>query len=110
MATKHSAIYVGNTSVIELDGLADHEGNYENDATVTLESLADKESGAAVTGVSVPVTLNYVSGSNGKYQASVPPGIEITAGALYSAVVKAVSAGGLQAQWTETLVAKVREA
>lgn len=104
----YSALYVGNTSVIELDGLADLDGDYQNDATVTLESLTNKVTGAAVSGVTTPLTLSYVAGSDGQYQGTIPHDAAVVAGNVYLAVVLAISAAGQRARWTERLVARNR--
>lgn len=107
--SNHSALYVGNTSIIELDGLADQDGVYQNDATVTLETLVDKRTGAEVQGISLPLTLSYVSGSNGKYQGMIPHDADVTAGRVYIATILAISSAGQRAQWTETVLAQVRQ-
>lgn len=104
-----STLYVGNTSIIEVDGLADQDGAYQNDATVTLQSLVDKRTGVAVSGVTVPLTLSYVAASNGKYQGTILHDADVTAGRVYIATILAISSAGQRAQWTETLIAKVRQ-
>jgi len=105
----YSALYVGNTSIIELDGLADQDGVYQNDATVTLQSLVDKRTGVAVSGVTVPLTLSYVASSNGKYRGTIPHDVDVTAGRVYIATILAISSAGLRAQWAETVLAQVRQ-
>lgn len=104
----YSALYVGNTSIIELDGLADQDGVYQNDATVTLQSLVDKRTGVAVAGITVPLTLHYVASSNGRYRGTIPHDAAVTAGGVYIATILAISSAGQRAQWTETVLAQVR--
>ncbi len=106
---KHSTIYVGNTAIIQLDGLADSDGSYVNDATVTLQSLTDS-SGDAVPGLTTPLSMGYVASSNGKYQALIPHAVELIAGQVYVAMVRATSTEGWRAEWSETLLAKARTA
>lgn len=106
--SKHSFLYVGNTSIIEVDGLADQDGAYQNDAAVTLQSLVDKRTGVAVSGVTVPLTLSYVASSNGKYRGTIPHDADVTAGRVYIATILAISGAGQRAQWTETVLAQVR--
>ena|SRR5690554_6635024 len=108
MMSNYSALYVGNTSIIEVDGLADQDGAYQIDATVTLESLVDKRTGVAVSGVTVPLTLFYVASSNGKYQGTIPHDAGATAGRVYIATILAISSAGQRAQWTETVLGQVR--
>src|SRR5690606_34779862 len=105
----YSALYVGNTSIIELDGLADQDGAYQNDAAVTLQSLVDKRTGDAVSGVTVPLTLSYVASSNGKYQGTIPHDADVTAGRVYIATILAISSAGQKAEWTEGVVAQGRQ-
>ncbi|HEX7080062.1 MAG TPA: hypothetical protein VF329_03515 [Gammaproteobacteria bacterium] len=109
----HSTLYIGSTTVLELDGLAtgDADGNveaYQNNATVVLLALVDKRTGDPVSGVTVPMALAYVADSDGKYQGTIPGDAGITAGRVYLATVKAVSAAGQVAEWNETLIAEVR--
>lgn len=77
-----------NDMLVEVDGLQDSsDDSYLNAATVTA-TIKDAD-GVEVSGISLPITLSYVSSSNGKYQGvfdkllSLDPGdmgtIEITA-------------------------------
>lgn len=102
----HSIIYLNNSHTVRLDGLVDKDGSYVNDATVTLQSLLDK-SGNAVSGVTVPLTMSYVSGSNGRYEGALDESLSITAEQWYTATVRAVS-GSTQGQWKERLRAAIR--
>lgn len=104
-----SAIYVGNTAYAELDGLADQDGAYQNDAIVTLESLKDKLTGVEVAGLVFPIAMAYVAGSNGKYLGSINYAAEITAGRAYLAKVKAIATSGARAEWEETAIAYERQ-
>lgn len=107
---KHSELFVGNTAIVVVDGLADLDDEAQNDATVTLQSLVAKESGEAVTGVTVPLSLAYVAGSQGEYRGVIPHDAEIDPGTVYEATIRAVASSGVRAEWVETLVARRRAA
>lgn len=61
-----------------------------NDATVT-GALYDS-AGALVSGSSI--TLDYIAGSNGRYEGTLPYTISLTEGALYTAKATAISSVG----------------
>lgn len=106
--SSHSTVYVANSHIIRLDALRDQDGSYVNDATVTLQSLVDKD-GDAVSGVTVPLTMSYVSGSDGRYEGALDESLGISAERWYTATVRAVS-GSTQGQWQERLRSAVRRA
>lgn len=99
-------LYIGNDNEIELSGLADARGNYQNDATVTvtLKTLA----GANVTGQSWPTSMTYVTASDGVYRAVLDDGIGLSVNNSVRAHVD-VSAGGLTAHWEVPVRAVVRK-
>jgi hypothetical protein len=106
--TTHSTIYVGeNTHILEVVNLMDHLDAVQTDATVTVTAIVDS-AGSAVSGVTVPITLNHVSA--GLYRATLPHGGGFTAGRKYRATFKAVGSQGFRGEWVETLIAKVRAA
>lgn len=76
------------------DGLFDEEtGEPINNASVTLESVKDATSGAAVAGVTVPATLDYIDGSRGVYKGRIPAAASISDGQTVEAKFKAVVSG-----------------
>jgi len=106
----HSTIYIGNTHVVRLDKLRDELGFYINDAAVTLESLVDKQDNSAVSGLSVPVTMPYVSASDGRYELVLSHGVGIVAEHWYLADLLAVTTSGQRGRWTEQVFATARRA
>ena len=105
----HSTLYVGdNTHVVEVADLRDNAGVVETAATVTMTALVDKQTGAPVTGVTLPLSMPHVAA--GLYRATVPHGLSAVAGRTYLATIKAVGSQSFRAQWTETLVAEIRRA
>ena len=100
-------LYIDNTNSIWVKGLQNSvTGEYVNNATVTV-SLSDK-SGALVSGSSWPLTLAYVTGSDGFYQASLPASLNLVNTRYYVASVTADVAGEYQAAWDQTVVARQR--
>lgn len=99
-------LYIGNDCEIELYGLADARGSYQNDATVevTLKTL----SGVNVSGQSWPLTLAYVAGSDGVYRGVLQDTIDVSVNDALRAHVD-VSAGGLTAHWEKQVIAVVRK-
>ena len=105
----HSIIYVGNTHRIEVTGLKDADGAFQNDATVTLETLVDELTGTTISGVTLPLSLNYVTASNGDYNAPIPSDAGIVAPNSYIGTIKAIASGGEVGLWQETMIATIRE-
>jgi hypothetical protein len=107
--SSHSTLYVGdNTHVLELVDLQDNEGAVQTDATVQLTALVDAQTGAAVTGVTLPLSMPHVSG--GLYRAILPHGLSVRAGHIYSATIKALGTQSFRAEWVERLLAQERAA
>ena len=105
----HSIAYVGNTLVAEVAGLMDDDGDYQNDATVTLESVVDQK-GVAVSGITVPLAMNYVASSNGTYRATISKDAAFTAERWYVATFKAVASSGAVMVIEERVRAQKRRA
>ena len=60
-------IFEDNDMLVEIDGLQDSsDDSFLNAATITA-TIKDKD-GVAVIGQTLPISLSYVSSSNGKYQ------------------------------------------
>lgn len=93
--------YVGSTLQVQLDGLhlekdEDADGNpstYQNDATVTVEELKDT-AGNNVSGVTLPITLSYVTSSDGKYRGNIGYGAGLVVGTEYRCLVLVIASGG----------------
>lgn len=102
-------IFIGNTSSVQLNKLKSGvTGEYVNDAGVTM-TLKDSE-GNEVAGESWPVSLQYVTDSNGNYVGAFSHSIAVTDGEVYTAELQAVLSDGSRAFWTEPVTALVRSA
>lgn len=90
-------MFIGNSTVLKLEALR-FEGSttYIDDAVV--EATLTDTDGNDVTGENWPVTLDYISNSNGEYSYILPATIEITENELYYMTVVATS-GDNVAQW-----------
>lgn len=94
--------FVGSTNTVEIDGvhLRQNEdattgvpSSYDNAATVVLEDL-ETTAGVDVTGITFPVTLSYVTSSDGKYRGNFADTAGLTIGVEYRGIVKVTAATG----------------
>lgn len=79
-----------------------------NDATVQLLSVVNAASGAAVTGISLPLTLVYLAASNGVYKAKIPATAGYVESQFYTLAVRVTTPGGDQLTVYETVPAMRR--
>lgn len=115
---KRSIVPVGSTLAVRVSGLLDHLGQPQTDATVQVTALVDKNTGAAHSGVSLPLACNYVADwatrtdrdgrrvfdTDGNYEGLIPHTNGVTADTILYATVVATSAGGLVKTWREETV------
>ncbi len=99
----HSTLHKDTTGIARVLGLADDDGNFQNDATVTLIAFVNRLTGVAIAGVSLPLTLAYVAASNGNYEGAIPPTIATVIGEDCIATFKAVGTQTYEKQWKETV-------
>lgn len=106
MATK---LYIANDHVLELNGLKDAvTGSYINSATVT--AVLKDQVGNQVPGQTWPLTLSYVSGSNGIYRGTLENTLSLTPGVRYVAEITVSGAGIPDSQFVLNVVAAKRYA
>lgn len=100
-------LYLGNDSTIELAGLKNGlDDVYANTATVQV-TLKDS-AGVNVVGATWPLTMTYVTGSNGIYRATLDDALSLVRDARYTAIVTVDAGGGLKARWELECVCRVR--
>ena len=100
-------VLVNNDNVVELNGLRNPvTGEFLNAATVDI-TITDPD-GVEVTGETWPLTIPYVAASNGIYRVILDKVIDFIAGVRYTAVINAAESG-LDAKWTLTYLAQVRD-
>ena len=69
-----------------------------NTATVTL-NLFEADGVTLVTGAAFPLTVVYVTGSDGKYQATLPNELDLVAKTRYVAQTIADAGSGFHSEW-----------
>lgn len=84
-------IYLDNDALIFLDVLTDKDGNYINDATVeaTLYGSTDSEVGGATW----PLTLDYVAGSDGRYEKVLDKAVGVVLNEWYRLKIVVTASG-----------------
>lgn len=91
-------LYDGNSNIIKLNGLQNAEAEtYINTATVTV-TLVDL-SGNPISGETWPLTMDYVSGSNGNYKGILTSGLSLTSGQEVIAQISADGGAELDGYW-----------
>lgn len=100
-------IYDGSDTTIELVELRNGiTGEYIDAATVTVTVIDIND--AEVSGASWPITMTYVTASNGKYRATLPAALVLAKRARYTANVSVSAGAGLEAEWEVPLVCQQR--
>jgi len=100
-------LYDDNDMVIELRNLKDESaGTFVNNADVTV-TLKDS-SGVSVVGDTWPLSMPYVTSSNGVYRATLVDTLSVTPNASYTAIVSADGGVGKQGTWNVDVKCKTR--
>ena len=99
-------LYDDNDMVVESQVKNETEGTWINDADVTV-TLKDS-SGVNVTGDSWPLTMSYVTGSNGVYRATLVDTLSVTPNASYTALLSVDGGVGKQGTWNLNVNCKTR--
>ena len=100
--------FVANTNNLELLGLQNaSNGAYVNDATVnvTVKDL----SGVNVSGETWPISMNYVSGSNGNYRCVLSNNLSFSPGMIYTANISVNAGVNRIANWSYDFRALTRK-
>lgn len=88
---KKQYLYVNNDNDVIFGGVQDADGNFVSNASVSM-TLVNPAS-PLVNLLGSPVTLNYVTGSNGRYRGVIQSTVAIVAGVTYDLVITATVAG-----------------
>lgn len=99
-------VFLDNTSSVLLKGL-NASGSPINDATVTV-TLKDREDNL-VTGESWPVTLTYVTDSEGDYKGAFSADVDVEKNKEYTAHIVAVAPDGSRFSRKTTVMAVDRD-
>ena len=104
------ALYVGNDNLLEVTGLKNQaEDTYLNAATVTVTLIDPTASPQEVAGETWPLSLAYVSGSDGDYRATLADTLSLSRSTKYVAQISADGGTGLKAYWEVEAVGIARE-
>ena len=99
--------YIGADNVVQLGGFQNAiDSTYLNAATVTC-TIKDT-SGNEVSGISWPVTLDYVAASDGIYRATIDKAITLTFGNIYYVEITATESG-IDGFWRIPIHARYRD-
>jgi hypothetical protein len=91
--------FVANTNNLELLGLQNaSNGAYVNDATVSV--TVKDASGTNVVGENWPISMNYVSGSNGDYRCVLIDTLSFSPGMTYTANISVNAGANRIAFWS----------
>jgi len=91
-------IYDNSDNLINVTGLKDlSTGAFLNGATV--EATVNDASGSPVAGETWPLSMPYVPGSNGDYQATLKDTLAVATGDELTALVTADAGAGLHHEW-----------
>ena len=92
------SLIVGTDNIIQVDALTDQDdGSYLNAATVTV-TLMDA-AGDEVTGETWPLSMPYVSASNGRYKATLSDVLVLVPNKRYQAVIVADAGASKKRTW-----------
>ena len=102
-----SNLYINNDNLLSVENLKNAAtGVYINDATVS--ATLKNSSGVNVTGQSWPLTLTFVSSSNGVYRGTLEDGLVLNEGETYTAEITADAGADQIANWSISLPATKR--
>tara|TARA_R110002167_G_scaffold85605_1_gene232073 strand:+ start:1104 stop:1421 length:318 start_codon:yes stop_codon:yes gene_type:complete len=102
-----SNLYINNDNLLSVENLKNAATDvFINDATVT--AILKNSAGGNVTGQSWPLTLAFVSSSNGDYKGTLEDGLVLTEGTTYTAEINADAGNDQIANWSVSFTAKKR--
>lgn len=100
-------LYKGSDTFIELVGLhGQSDGSMIDTADVTV--VLYDSGGNPVTGAAWPMTLTYLTNTDGVYRATLPDDLAVVAGQRYRALVTADDGPGRRSQWDVDVICRVR--
>ena len=92
------SLIIGSDNIIQLDQLTDQsDGSYMNAATVTVTLL--ERDGTEVAGDTWPLSMAYVSASDGRYTATLLDTLTLISNKRYQAKVVADGGSGKKRTW-----------
>lgn len=102
------ALFHLNSNLLQIRGLRNKAtGAYVNGGVTVAADLVPIAGGAAITGT--PITLTYVTGSNGDWQGILPADLPVALASLYRARLTADGGVNLRGYWELTIKVVGRE-
>lgn len=98
-------LYVGNTNVIELQGLKNSVTG-TTDTAATVEVTLKDGAGVEIAGQSWPASM--VHDADGTYRATLEDDLSLRKGGRYFAYVTATGSGGEVGNWVGECIASIR--
>ena len=96
------------TNLIQITELKDSfDDSFINSATVQIDSIKNLDD-VEVTGLTFPITMNYVAASNGNYKADIPNTSNMVYGKYYKIYITATISGKTK-NFIKSIKAKLSE-
>ena len=93
------AWYINNDQLLKVEGLRDPVTSAYVNAAIIEATMYESDGVTPVSGQSWPLTLDYVSASNGNYQGLLEDGRVLTYGEIYWIEVRADAGSDLIKTW-----------
>jgi len=101
-------LFINNDNVLEADQLKNTVTKLNlNNASATV-TVALAATSANISGETWPLTLAYVTGSSGKYRATLADTLVVTENAKYIGTLIIDAGGGLRGQWVLPIIVRDR--
>jgi len=101
-------LLIRNDNIIEAQNVLNTvTGSNINDASAIV-TVALASTSAAVGGESWPLTMAYVTGSSGKYRATLANSLSVTENVKYIGTLLIDGGAGLRGEWTVPIIARDR--
>lgn len=103
-------LLISNDQTVKLLGLKDQiSGDYINGLVDAVTAHLKTKDGSSVAGETWPITLDYIAGSDGEYQANFDDAIELQNNRSYVVEIAVDAGGGLKAFWRFVRTAQYRQ-
>lgn len=98
-----STLHKNSTGIARVFGLADNDGVFQNSATVEITAFVNRKTGVTITGIALPLTLDYIAASDGDYEGAILDTIQTVVGETCIATFNAVGTQTYKKEWKETV-------
>jgi len=103
-------LLIGNDQTIEVLGLKDEvTGDFINGLVDAVTAHVKNKDGSNVGGETWPITLDYITGSDGDYRGNLDDAMELVNNRTYAIEIRVDAGAGLKAFWKFYRMAQYRE-